>query len=214
MANDRYTQPKKALSGGFEYSAALGTGATTLTAVTAKITTPSDAPMKHKIHVQRLVVIVTTGSAKTWTFRSATTHTAIAVLDMTTTGTKYDIDFGPQGIAVDINENLEILISAAGAAATVLIEGFQERTATEIPTITGVVPQTGNAGTRAEVYGYNMKPGVGITFGGVSATDVIVYEGGRHASCIVPAHANGAVSVVFLNTDTTTATKTTAFTYA
>jgi hypothetical protein len=310
MSFDRYQQPKRAFSGGFTTTLHLGTGATTQTAIAVKQTTPLYAPKKHTIHVQRVTLVVTTGAAHTLQLRSGTTHTVITpAMDLTTAGTKYEYDFGPQGVAIETNENLEALISAAGAAVSLTIEGFQERTATDLagsftlssasgdvhdahaitltagagtfffagsPSVTvgGVAatsvvrvssssitcsfPATGHLGTglkdvvltqadgsvitQAGAYtwtesayvltsvtantglaaggqartlaGYYFGAGVVVTFGGVAATGVVPAAGGLSCAVITPAHAAGAVNVVFTNLDGTTATAVGGFTYS
>jgi hypothetical protein len=128
---DAYTQPKRALSGGFDTRVVLDTAAVTQNLIVAKATTPAELPKFHAIHVQRLKVVVQTGSAgKTWQFGNpAPNATNITpALDMSTSGVVYTFDFGPQGVRLFAGRPLVVTISAAGAAADVYVEGFQERT--------------------------------------------------------------------------------------
>jgi hypothetical protein len=307
---DRYMQPKRAFSGGFSSTFELSTAAVTQTLVEVKRTTPLYEPKEHIIRVQRVTVIVTTGAAQTWQLRSATTHTIITPsMSMLTAGTKFEYDFGPQGIEVDQNEDLQVLISAAGAAGIVLVEGFWQITVDDLdlgftlsPTsgdvhfdkdvtltaaegttffegdvsvtvdgidatdalwvsetsitctfplvgtgntgavdvvvtladgtiltqaasftwtesayaITVVAPNSGTTagGDAVTLTGYFFGASVAITFDGIPATAIVPNANGLTCTCVTPAHAAGAVDVVLLNTDTTTATAAGGFTYA
>jgi hypothetical protein len=131
---DPYMQPKRAFSGGFDLTFALPASSVSQTLITAKQTEPLDAPKQHIIHVQRLTVIVRTASAtKTWSIQDGATSDEICpTLDMSVAGAQYTFDFGPQGIAITQNADLELVISANGAAGDIYLEGFQERTKDDI----------------------------------------------------------------------------------
>jgi hypothetical protein len=216
---DPYYQPKIALSGGFETLVALTAAANGVTQVIAALqTTPSSNPKQHYIHVQRLRIVVKTGSAGvTWTFQdgAGSPVTLTAALDMSTAGAVYTFDFGPQGKKLTLNKDLNVSISGAGAAADIFVEGFQERSATRIVTIVslGTVSGAAAGGTSVKIYGTNFAAGVGVTFGGVAATVVRPSADEQSLTCITGAHGAGAVNVVVTNTDGSTATSVGAYTY-
>lgn len=81
-------------------------------------------------------------------------------------------------------------------------------------TIDTLTPNTGLAagGTAVTIKGTNFAGVTGVTFGGVAATSVVVVSE-TTITCVTPAHAAGAVSVV-VSDDSGPVTKTTAFTYS
>lgn len=102
-------------------STALGTAATTQSGLIA-------CRANHTVYVQRIHVHVTVGSAgKTWTFQDSngTPVLITQALDMSAAGADYELDFGPNGVALTATKNLDLVISAAGAAAIVTIEAYQ-----------------------------------------------------------------------------------------
>lgn len=216
---DPYTQPKRALSGGFDTLVALTTAASGVTQViAAPQTTPLGCARKHYIHVQRLRIVVKTGSAGvTWTFQdgAGSPVTLTPALDMSTAGAVYSYDFGPQGKKLTLDKDLNVSISGAGAAADIFVEGFQERSSTRIVTIVSLDvvsgPQAG--GTSVKIYGTNFAAGVGVTFGGVAATVVRPAADEQSLTCKTGAHGAGAVNVVVTNADASAATSVGAFTY-
>ena len=124
-----YNQAQKANHVPFSLVYNLSTAATTLDMVTVS----TQQSLQHIIHVQSIRVIVITGSAgKTWTLRDKAASPVILspAMDMGTTGVEVVYDFGPQGVVATQNKSVELLISAAGAAGIVVVEGFQKRTAT------------------------------------------------------------------------------------
>lgn len=134
-----YTQPKRAFSGGFQTRFPLTTAdvSQTLIAALEKIglSGGAEVPRYHAIHVQRLTITVMTGSAGiTWRFgNSAPDATFITpVLDMATAGSEFEFDFFAQGVRLHPGRPLEVFMSAAGAAADVYVEGFQEMTSDPI----------------------------------------------------------------------------------
>lgn len=222
-----YTQPKRALSGGFDLAFALTTAAVTQSIILAPQTTPADHPKKHYLHVQRLRVVVRTGSAaKTWTFQD-TNGSPVALtpaLDMSTAGTVFSFDFGRQGRKLTLNKDLSVVISAAGAAGDIYVEGFYERdttTGTYIMAFAGtpVTPTSGAAagGTAIRVFGKNFRPGCTVTVGAIAATKIRVNvddgQSGASLDCLTGAHAAGAVDIVVTNPDAVAVTSVSAFTY-
>lgn len=82
------------------------------------------------------------------------------------------------------------------------------------PTITDISPATGSVsgGTAVTITGTEFATGATVTFGGDSATDVVVTSA-TEITCVTPAHAAGAVDVVVTNTDASTVTAVEGFTY-
>lgn len=81
-------------------------------------------------------------------------------------------------------------------------------------TVTTVAPTTGGVagGTAVTIMGTNLSGVEGVTFGGTAATAVKVVSDTK-VTCVAPAHAAGAVSVV-VKDDAGDITKTNAYTYA
>jgi hypothetical protein len=80
-------------------------------------------------------------------------------------------------------------------------------------TVGSVTPATGPAagGTAVTVAGTSFTPDTTLTFGGVAATSVVVVSPDL-LTCVTPAHADGAVSVV-VTTDSGATTATGLYTY-
>lgn len=106
--------------------------ATDYTTATALITVRN---ANYTIYVQRIVVAPTTYAAKTWTFQdSAGTPVPVAFISIpATAGTtgadaEFVFDFGPTGIALTTGKNLNIIMSATGAAGAIHIEAYEKIT--------------------------------------------------------------------------------------
>jgi len=105
--------------------------ATDYTTATALITAKS---ADHRIYVQRISVSITGYAANTWTFQdSAGTPVPIAFLSIpastaTTFGDEGTVifDFGPTGIPLTKGKNLNMIMSAAGAAGAIHIEAYEK----------------------------------------------------------------------------------------
>jgi DNA-binding protein YbaB len=82
------------------------------------------------------------------------------------------------------------------------------------PTVSSVSPNNGPAagGTGVTVSGANFVIGATVTFGGTSATSVVVTNS-TTITATTPAHAAGAVTVVVTNPDTQIGSLASAFTY-
>ena len=87
----------------------------------------------YRIYIQKITVAITTYSAKTWTFQDdASTpvpiwHISIpAAAGTTAADATYTIDFGPTGIALTLGKNLDLDVSAAGAAGAIHIEAYEK----------------------------------------------------------------------------------------
>ena len=88
----------------------------------------------HQLFIQKIVVSVTTYSAKTWLFKdTASTAVPIAFLSIpagavalgSESGTMV-WDFGPTGVALTVGKNLVLDVSAAGAAAFIHVEAYEK----------------------------------------------------------------------------------------
>lgn len=82
------------------------------------------------------------------------------------------------------------------------------------PTVSTVSANSGPAagGTNVTITGTGFVATPTVTFGGTSATNVVLVNS-TTITCTTPAHAAGAVNVVVTNPDTQTGTGTNAFTY-
>jgi hypothetical protein len=82
------------------------------------------------------------------------------------------------------------------------------------PDIVLVNPATGSelGGTAVTITGSGFRSGAAVTFGGASATSIVVVSDGE-ITCVTPARTVGAKDVVVTNTDTQTDTLTNGFTY-
>lgn len=82
------------------------------------------------------------------------------------------------------------------------------------PTVTSVSANSGSTagGTNVTITGTGFFGAATVTFGGSSATNVVVVSN-TSITCTTPAHAAGAVNVVVTNPDTQTGTGTNAYTY-
>lgn len=114
---DNYLQ-KRAIYGGFASTTELSAAA-----VTQVIATPKTGK---GFRVQKLTVVVTTGSAgKTWALAGTAGVVLTPALDMSTAGVKHEFDFGPKGVLLAVNDTITLTISAAGAAGKVIMSGYQ-----------------------------------------------------------------------------------------
>ena len=82
------------------------------------------------------------------------------------------------------------------------------------PTVISLNPNTGPAAgaTSVTITGTNFVSGVSVTYGGTTATSVVVVDAAT-ITCLTPAHAAGAVDVTVTNPDAQSATLAGGFTY-
>ena len=88
----------------------------------------------HRIYIQKITVAITTYSAKTWTFQDdASTpvpiwHISIpaAAVALPSESNTMVADFGPTGVALTLGKNLDLDVSAAGAAGVIHIEAYEK----------------------------------------------------------------------------------------
>jgi hypothetical protein len=91
----------------------------------------------HTIFVQKIVINITTYSAKTWLFKdSAGTPVEKALISIPAAAVALPsesnsmvIDFGPKGTPLTEGKNLLLDVSAAGAAGTIHVEAYEKLTA-------------------------------------------------------------------------------------
>lgn len=216
-----YDQLKSTASRGFNTKVSVTAGqAGPITFITALQTTPSDYPVKHFIHVQKLKIVVKTGAAVTWTFAD---QSAVGVgnpaMDMSVAGAVFEWDFGPTGEKLTLNSNLVGTFSGAGAAADVFIDGYQEPDMDNgvlIPSFVSIAPTSGvqAGGTAVAIFGTGFKRGATVAIGGVACT-AVQWISPQELLCVTGAHAAGAVNVVVTDPapNSETATGAGAFTY-
>ena len=102
---------------------------------TANIINPKSA--KHRIYIQKITVSITTYAAVTWTFQDgAGTPVPIAHMSIPAAAsalpseTQFVFDYGPTGTPLTIGEELDVILSAAGAAGRIHIEAYEKLEAT------------------------------------------------------------------------------------
>lgn len=93
---------------------------------------------KHTIHIQCIRFLVTTDAAVTWTFRdSAGTPIVLWVIPASVGVGLQRMDFvdshGSRGFALTPGMNLDVAMSGAGYAGSLMIDAFMKPSATMIP---------------------------------------------------------------------------------
>lgn len=103
--------------------------ATTDSGTLTDIITPKSS--SYSIFLQRIVMNVTTDAAQTLTFQDDAGTPVVYAKSPASPGLGLEIvaDFGPKGVQMTENTNLDIVISAAGLGAQVNIEAYQRPTA-------------------------------------------------------------------------------------
>lgn len=105
--------------------------ATDYTSATAVVSVKS---ANHQLFIQRITFSPTTYAAKTWTFQdSAGTPIPAGFMSIPasapTTGgfsDQYILDFGPEGYPLTVGKDLNLIMSAAGAAGSLHIEAYEK----------------------------------------------------------------------------------------
>jgi hypothetical protein len=97
------------------------------TAATTTTTLITALDANRTIYVQRIVVWITTSVAQSLTFQdTAGTPFVIAVVPSSPgANTRFDFDFGPEGIALTKGKNLQAVFSAAGLAGHIVMFAYQ-----------------------------------------------------------------------------------------
>lgn len=102
----------------------------TLTASSGDTTLITARSTSHTIWVQRIIAYITTDAAQSWAFEDSTTGKKIAeVTSSPGDETRWDFDFGDEGIDLTIGENLVLNASAAGLAGHVKVYAYQKLSA-------------------------------------------------------------------------------------
>lgn len=98
---------------------------------TANIIVPKSA--RHRVYIQKITVSITTYAAVTWTFQDGAGtpvpigHMSIpAAAPALPSETQYVFDYGPTGTPLTIGEELDVILSAAGAAGRIHIEAYEK----------------------------------------------------------------------------------------
>jgi len=220
--NSAYDDLKSIASRGFNTKVHVAVADVTEVLIAALQTTPSDMPVKHTIHVQKLKIVITTGFSTTWTIQDSngTPVLVTAALDVSTAGAEFEFDFGPSGVALTLNKDLKLVIGAAGAVGDIYIEGYQEpymAVNNGIPTVVSVSPNSGPqaGGTAVTIFGTGFRNHATVAIGGVAVTSVrFINE--QELLGVTGAHAAGAVNAVVTNpapNNSEVATGVSAFTY-
>jgi hypothetical protein len=217
-----YDQLESVATRGFNTKVHVAVGDVTEVLIAARQTTPSDIPVQHTIHVQKLRVVITTGFATTWTIQDSngTPVLLTAALDVSVAGTVFEQDFGPSGASLTLNKDLKVSIGGAGAVGDIYIQGYQEpymAANNGIPTVVSVSPASGvqAGGTAVAIFGTGFRNHATVTIGGVALTSV-QYISHQEILGVTGAHAAGAVNTIVTNpapNGSETATGAGSFTY-
>ena len=85
--------------------------------------------VNHTIYVQRIIVWIKTSTTATMAFEDTTTGKQIAKIPASPgADTRWDFDFGPEGVPLTVGENFEMDVSATGLAGHLIVEAYQKRT--------------------------------------------------------------------------------------
>jgi len=80
----------------------------------------------YTIHVQRIIVWITTSAAQNLSFEDSVTGLRIANIPASPgTDTRWDFDFGPEGRPITTGENLVLNASAAGNVGHVEVQAYR-----------------------------------------------------------------------------------------
>lgn len=105
-----------------ELVVAAATGDTTL--ITVRSTS-------HTIYIQRIIGYITTDAAQSMAFQDTAT-TPYKVFEITTSPgdeTRWDCDYGDEGVPLTQGKDFDMNVSAAGLAGTVKVYAYQKLTA-------------------------------------------------------------------------------------
>ena len=81
------------------------------------------------VFVQRIVVWIKTSTTATMTFEDTTTAKEIAKIPASPgASTRWDFDFGPNGVPLTVAEGLKMNVSATGLVGHVVVEAYKKRT--------------------------------------------------------------------------------------
>ncbi len=87
------------------------------------------AKTNYTCYIQSILVSCTTGAAQTYTFQDDSAAVILAKTKATSVqGDAYLYDFGPSGYPLTAGDGLDLVISGAGTAGAVHIEGYRKPT--------------------------------------------------------------------------------------
>jgi photosystem II stability/assembly factor-like uncharacterized protein len=106
---------------------------------------------------------------------------------------------------------VDVVVTNPDGQSGTLVNGF---TYVPAPTVTSVTPNAGPlaGGTPVTITGTNFQAGATTTFGGASATNVVMVNS-TTVTALTPAHAAGSVSVTVTNPDGQSGSRSPGFTY-
>lgn len=103
---------------------------TTVAAADSTDVTLITCKTNHTIYVQRIVAYITTSASQSWSFED-TANTPLKIAEITSPPgdeTRWDFDFGDEGIALTQGKNFVLNMSGAGLAGTVKVYAYQKLT--------------------------------------------------------------------------------------
>ena len=113
---------RRALFGDVATAATYTAASTTATLIAAKT--------NFTLYVQRIIVWISTDAAQSWSFQDSSTAKQVAEVPASPgDSTRWDFDYGSQGIPLTESEGLTVTMSGAGLAGTVVVEAYQKLTA-------------------------------------------------------------------------------------
>lgn len=102
----------------------------TMAAATGDTVLITATSASHTIFVQRIIAYITTDAAQSWSFED-TAGTPVQVAVVTTSpgdDTRWDFDFGEEGLPLTEGTNLNLNVSAAGLAGRIKVYAYQRIT--------------------------------------------------------------------------------------
>lgn len=101
----------------------------TFTAATDDTTLITARNALETIFIQRIIVFITTSTAATETFQDHITGKVIGVIPTNPgANSRWDFDWGPEGMPLTVGENFLWNVSVVGHAGSMVIEAFSKRT--------------------------------------------------------------------------------------
>lgn len=106
-------------------------GNLTVAAATGDTTLVTVKDTYHTIYIQRIIVYITTDAAQSASFEDSNTP-AKKIAEVTTSPgdeTRWDFDFGDNGVPLTEGKNFVLNVSAAGLAGNIMWYGYSKLTA-------------------------------------------------------------------------------------
>jgi hypothetical protein len=106
-------------------------GTLTRTAAQGDATLVTVRSLKHTIYIQRIIVWISTDAAQSWSFEDDGVPLQIAEIPASPgDSTRWDFDFGAEGMPLAEGKDFELNVSAAGLAGNIRWEGFMKLSST------------------------------------------------------------------------------------